>query len=140
MADNNITVIGNLVDDPELRYTASGKAMTKMRIAVNRRWYDQRAKEWTDETHFFAVSCWSDLAENVAESVRKGNRVIISGRLQQRSWETAAGERRSVVEITAEDIGASLRWAKASLVRNNRKERQGSDRTQTSSQTDENIF
>ena len=109
---NNVTLIGNLVDAPEMRFTASGAAMCKVRIAVNRRWKNQ-AGEWEEEPHFFTGICWRDLAENVAASFNKGDRVIVHGRMQQRSWETAEGDRRSVVEVAIMDMGPSLRWATA---------------------------
>jgi single-strand DNA-binding protein len=118
---NNLTVIGNLVDDPELRFTPSGVAMAKLRVAVNRRWRDQQG-EWQEDTSFFTGTCWRDQAEQVAESLQKGTRVIITGRLEQRSWETEQGEKRSVVEIQIDEIGPSLRWATASV---NRTERTG---------------
>lgn len=118
---NNVTVIGNLVDDPELRFTPSGVAMAKLRVAVNRRWRDQQG-EWQEDTSFFTGTCWRDQAEQVAESLQKGTRVIITGRLEQRSWETEQGDKRSVVEIQIDEIGPSLRWATASV---NRTERTG---------------
>ncbi len=118
---NNLTIIGNLVDDPELRFTPSGVAMAKLRVAVNRRWRDQ-AGEWQEDTSFFTGTCWREQAEQVAESLQKGTRVIITGRLEQRSWENEQGERRSVVEIQIDEIGPSLRWATASV---NRTERTG---------------
>lgn len=117
MADNTVTVVGNLVEDPELRFTPSGVAMAKLRLAVNRRWMDRSTNEWQEEAHFFTATCWRDMAENVSESLRKGNRVLVNGRLQQRSWETDTGERRSMVEISVDEIGPSLRWATASVTR-----------------------
>jgi single-strand DNA-binding protein len=119
MASNTVTLIGNLVDDPELRFTPSGVALAKVRIAVNRRWRDQN-DEWQEETSFFTGTCWRSLAENVAESLEKGSRVIVTGRLQQRSWETQDGDRRSVVEVVIDDIGPSLRWATASVAKTTR--------------------
>ena len=114
MATNTVTLIGNLVDDPELRFTPSGVALAKLRVAVNRRWRDQN-DEWQEDTSFFTGTCWRDMAENVAESLQKGSRVILTGRLQQRSWENQDGDRRSVVEVTVDEIGPSLRWATASV-------------------------
>jgi single-strand DNA-binding protein len=115
MVDNSVTLIGNLVDDPELRFTPSGVAMAKIRFAVSRRY--QRNGEWQEETSFFNGTCWREMAESVAESLQKGMRVIVSGRLEQRSWETQEGERRSVVEVTVDDVGPSLRWATAAVTR-----------------------
>ncbi|NIA23952.1 MAG: single-stranded DNA-binding protein [Gammaproteobacteria bacterium] len=116
MATNTVTVIGNLVEDPELRFTPSGIAMAKIRVAVNRRWRDQ-AGEWQEQTSFFGGTLWREAAENAAESLQKGARVIITGSLEQRQWETQEGEKRSVVELRIEEIGPSLRWATASVTK-----------------------
>ncbi|MPZ52118.1 MAG: single-stranded DNA-binding protein [Acidimicrobiia bacterium] len=113
---NNVTLIGNLVDDPELRFTPSGVALAKIRLAVNRRWRDSN-NEWQEDTSFFSGTIWRDQAESAAESLEKGARVIVSGRLEQRSWETEQGDRRSVVEIQVDEIGPSLRWATATVKR-----------------------
>ena len=113
--DNSVTLVGNLVDDPELRVTPSGVALAKLRFAVNRRY--QRNGEWQEDTSFFTGTCWRDMAENVAESLTKGTRVVLNGRLEQRSWETQDGDKRSVVEIQIDEIGPSLRWATASVTR-----------------------
>ena len=118
--DNQVTVIGNLTDDPELRYTPNGAAVCKFRIAVNRRTPDG-AGGWTDgEASYFSVNCWRSLAENVAETLTRGTRVVVSGRLQYRAWESQDGEKRSAVEIEADEIGPSLRWATARIERNPR--------------------
>ncbi len=117
MPINSVTVIGNLVEDPELRFTPSGVAMAKIRVAVNRRWRDRNTNEWQEETSFFGGTVWREAAENVAESLQKGARVIVTGSLEQRSWETNEGERRSVVEIRIDEVGPSLRWATASVTR-----------------------
>jgi single-strand DNA-binding protein len=114
MSTNSVVLVGNLVEDPELRFTPSGVPMAKLRFAVNRRWKDQ-AGEWQEETGFFGGTLWRDHAENAAESLHKGTRVIVVGRLEQRSWETQEGEKRSVVEVFIEEIGPSLRWATASV-------------------------
>lgn len=116
MASNTVTVIGNLTDDPELRFTPSGVAMAKISVAVNRRWQDAN-REWQEDTSFFRGTCWRDQAENIAESLQKGQRVIVTGRLEQRSWETNDGEKRSMVEISIDEIGPSLRWATASVTK-----------------------
>ena len=120
MPANTITVVGNLTRDPEMRFTSSGQASCRLGIAVNRRWQD-RNNEWQEATSFFNVVCWADMAENVSSSLTKGARVVVSGRLDQRSWETEQGEKRSVVEIVADEIGPSLRWARAELTRNERR-------------------
>ena len=119
---NNVTLIGNLVDDPELRFTPSGVAMAKIRMAVNRRW--QKDGEWQEDTSFFTGTVWREQAESAAESLQKGARVIVTGRLEQRSWETPEGDKRSVVEIQIDEIGPSLRWATASV---NKTQRSGGD-------------
>lgn len=116
MSNNSVTLIGNLVDDPELRFTPSGVAMARVRFAVNRR-YQDRNNEWQEETSFFGGTCWREMAENVAESLQKGTRVIVTGRLEQRSWETSEGEKRSTIEVRIDDIGPSVRWATASVTR-----------------------
>jgi single-strand DNA-binding protein len=121
---NNVTVVGNLTADPELRFTASGVAMVNISVADSRR-YQDRNGEWQEDTSFFRGTCWRDLAENVAESLTKGARVVISGRLKQRTWETKEGEKRNVVELDIQDIGPSLRWATAAVTRTPRSD--GSD-------------
>jgi len=113
---NSVTLIGNLVEDPELRFTPSGVAMTKIRFAVNKR-YQNRDGEWQEETSFFGGTCWRDMAENVAESLQKGLRVIVVGELQQRSWETQEGDKRSVVEVDIKEIGPSVRWATTTVTK-----------------------
>jgi single-strand DNA-binding protein len=116
---NNVTLIGNLVEDPELRFTPSGVPMAKVRFAVNRRWRDQSG-EWQEETSYFGGTVWRDQAETVAESLQKGTRVIVTGRLEQRSWETAEGDKRSIVEVAIDEVGPSLRWATATVTRTSR--------------------
>ena len=106
-----VTVAGNLTRDPEIRYTREGQATSSLSIAVNRRWQNQHTKEWEEAVSFFDVVCWRELAENVALSLTKGARVVVTGRLDQRSWETDDHTFRSKVEIVAEDSGASLRFA-----------------------------
>ena len=121
---NNVTVIGTLTADPELRFTASGVALVNISVADNRR-YQDRNGDWQEDTSFFRGSCWRDMAENVAESLTKGTRVVISGRLKQRTWETNDGEKRSVVELDIQEIGPSLRWATATVTRTPRTESGG---------------
>ena len=124
MADNSVTLVGNVTRDPELRYTAGGAAKVAFGLAVNRRWQNRQTQEWEEQVSFFNVVAWREMAENVAESVAKGSRVVVTGRLEQRSWETDNGEKRTVVEVNADDIGPSLRWATAQITRN---ERRGGD-------------
>jgi len=107
----SVTVAGNLTRDPEIRHNREGQATTSLSVAVNRRWQDKSTKESEESVSFLDVICWRDLAENVAISLTKGSRVLISGRLEQRSWETDGGERRSKVEILADDIGGNVRFA-----------------------------
>jgi single-strand DNA-binding protein len=108
---NNITITGNLTKDPELRYTPSGIATATLGVAVNRRWQDQTTRQWQEAVSFFDVVLWRDLAENACESLAKGDRVIVTGRLEQQSWQTPEGEKRYRVLVVAEEIGPSLRWA-----------------------------
>ncbi|MBK5290023.1 MAG: single-stranded DNA-binding protein, partial [Acidimicrobiia bacterium] len=85
MADNSITIVGNLTRDPEIRYTASGQANARLGVAVSRRWQNRQSQEWEEQTSFFNVVCWREMAENVAQSIGKGSRVVVTGRLEQRS-------------------------------------------------------
>ena len=125
MSGNSVTVVGNLTRDPELRYTPAGAATCQFGLAVNRRWQNRQTSEWEEATSFFNVVAWREMAENAGESLTKGSRVIVTGRLEQRSWETPDGEKRSVVEIVADEIGPSLRWATAQVVRNERRSADG---------------
>jgi len=118
MASNTVTLIGNLTRDPELRYTTGGRGVASFGLAVNRRYMQNN--EWQEQTSFFNVVCWGDLGENVAATLTKGARTIVTGRLEQRSWETQDGDKRSVVEIVADEVGPSLRWAQAQIERNER--------------------
>jgi single-strand DNA-binding protein len=112
--DNQVVIVGNLTRDPELRYTPNGAALVKFGVAVSRRVKDDATGQWRDaETSFFNVTAWRSLAENVAESITQGSRVVVVGRLRTNSWETPEGEKRSTTEIEAEDIGPSLKWATA---------------------------
>ena len=121
MADNSITIVGNLTRDPEIRYTASGQANAKLGMAVSRRWQNKQTNEWEERTSFFNIVAWGDMAENISDTLTKGTRVIVNGRLEQRSWETEQGEKRSVVEVVADEIGPSLRWATAEIKRSERR-------------------
>lgn len=134
---SNVTLIGNLVDDPELRFTPSGVAMAKIRMAVNRRWRGQDG-EWQENTSFFSGTIWREQAEQAAESLQKGARVIVTGRLEQRSWETEAGEKRSVVEVSVDEIGPSLRWATATVNRTQREDNFGGKSANASQSADGN--
>lgn len=120
MAESTVTLVGNLTRDPELRFTAGGRAVATIGIAVSRRY--QVNNEWQEQTSFFNIVCWGSLGENAAASLAKGTRIVVTGRLEQRSYETQDGEKRSVVEVVADEIGPSLRWATAQIDRNERRE------------------
>jgi single-strand DNA-binding protein len=117
---NSTTITGNLTREPEIRYTREGQPNTTLGVAVNRRWQDRETREWEESTSFFDVICWRDLAENAALSLSKGMRVVVTGRLEQRSWENDEGERRFKVEIVADEVGPSLRFATADVHRTER--------------------
>jgi single-strand DNA-binding protein len=121
MANNNvITLVGNITDDPELRFTPGGAAVANFTVAVNQRRPNQDGG-WDDKLDgFFRCNCWREMAENVAESLQKGSRVVVVGRLQQRSWEDQEGNKRSVVEVQVDEVGPSLRWATATVTKSNR--------------------
>ncbi len=118
---NATAITGNLTREPEIRYTREGQATTLLGVAVNRRWQNRETNEWEEATSFFEVVCWRELAENVALTLTKGMRVCVIGRLEQRSWENEEGERRSKVEIVADEIGPSLRFATADVQRSDRR-------------------
>ena len=110
MADTHVTLTGNLTDEPDLRFTPNGNPVANFRLAVTARIKD--GDTWRDgETSFFRVNVWRQLAEHVAESLSKGDRAVVIGRLRSRSWETPEGEKRSVVEVEADEVAPSLRWA-----------------------------
>jgi single-strand DNA-binding protein len=115
--DNTVVIIGNATRDPELRYAASGTQIASFGVAINQRKKNERG-EWEDgDTSYFDVTCFRELAENVAESISKGTRVMVSGTLKQSTWETPEGDKRSKVEIIADEVGPSLRWATATAER-----------------------
>jgi single-strand DNA-binding protein len=117
MSDSTVTLIGNVTRDPEVRYTPSGQTVVTFGLAVNRRWQNRQTDEWEELTSFFDIKAWQGLAENAAESIAKGTRVIVHGRLEQRSWETDGGDKRSKVEVVADEIAPSLRWATAQVTK-----------------------
>ncbi|TNY37700.1 single-stranded DNA-binding protein [Thermomonospora catenispora] len=121
--DTQITIVGNLVEDPNLRFTASGQAVASFRVASTPRFFDRQSGEWKDgEPLFLTCNVWRQAAENVAESLTRGMRVIVQGRLKQRSYETREGEKRTVYEVEVDEVGPSLRYATAKV---NRTQRQG---------------
>jgi single-strand DNA-binding protein len=112
MADTHVTITGNLTDDPELKFTPNGHPVATFRLAVTARVKD--GDSWRDgDTSFFRINVWRQLAEHVAESLSKGDRAVVIGRLKSRSWETPEGDKRSVVEVEADEVAPSLRWATA---------------------------
>jgi single-strand DNA-binding protein len=120
MPETFVSLVGNLTDDPEVRFTPQGTAVASFRLAVTPRVKDSEG--WKDgETSFFRINAWRDLAEHVTDSLSKGDRALVLGRLKTRSWETPEGERRSVVEVEAEEVGPSLKWATATPQRANGK-------------------
>ena len=124
--DTQICIVGNLVDDPELRFTPSGAAVANFRVASTPRTFDKQSGEWKDgESMFLGCTVWRQYAENVAESLTKGMRVIVQGRLKQRSFETREGEKRTVYEIDVEEVGPALRSASAKVTKNAPTGRQG---------------
>ncbi|HEX3393964.1 MAG TPA: single-stranded DNA-binding protein [Acidimicrobiales bacterium] len=118
---NSVTLVGNITRDPELRFTPSGQATASFGLAVNRVWNDRQTNERKEAVSFFDIVCWREMAENASESLAKGARVLVTGRLEQRSWETGEGERRSKIEVVADEIGPSLRWATAEVRKNDRR-------------------
>ncbi|HEY6796175.1 MAG TPA: single-stranded DNA-binding protein [Kineosporiaceae bacterium] len=119
--ETTITIIGNLTNDPELRFTPSGAAVANFTVASTPRTFDRQSNEWKDgETLFMRCSVWRDAAENVAESLQRGTRVLVSGRLRSRSYETKEGEKRTVIEMEVDEVGPSLRYATAKVVKTSR--------------------
>ena len=118
---NTVTLVGNITRDPELRFTNTGQATASFGLAVNRRWQNRQTQEWEEATSFIDVVCWREMAENAAESLTRGARVLVTGRLEQRSWETPDGDKRSKVEVVADEIGPSIRWATAQVTKNERR-------------------
>jgi len=115
---NNVEIVGNATKDPELRFTPGGAAVVSLSIAVNRRWQNKQTQEWEEEVSYFDIVAWNELAENVAATVSKGMRIMVVGRLDQRSWEDkTTGDKRSKVEIVADEIAPSLRYATAEVTK-----------------------
>ena len=121
MPDNTVTLVGNVTRDPELRFTAGGAANASFGLAVNRRWQNRQTQEWEEQVSFFDVVCWREMAENVSESLTKGTRVIVNGRLEQQTWDDKNdGSKRSKIQVVADEIAPSHRWATAQITRNER--------------------
>ena len=126
MPETFVSLVGNLTDDPEVRFTPQGTQVGSFRLAVTPR--IRQGERWTDgETSYLTVTCWRELAAHAADSLSKGDRALVLGRLKTRSWETAEGERRSVVEVEAEEVGPSLKWATATPQRANGKAKAGNN-------------
>ena len=123
MSDADITAVGNVTRDPELRFTPGGQAKATFGIAVNRKWANKATGEQQEQTSFLNVVAWGELGENVASSLTKGMRVIVKGRLEQRSWDKDDGSKGSVVEVVADEVGPSLRWRTVTVDRAERSER-----------------
>ena len=122
MPDNSITVVGNVTRDPELKFLNSGQASIRLSVAVSRRWMNKQTNDWEERVSYFEVQAYGQLAENVANSVTRGARVLVTGRLEQRSWDTPEGEKRSAIEINADEIASSLRYATTVITKNPRAE------------------
>ncbi|HCO01780.1 MAG TPA: single-stranded DNA-binding protein [Actinobacteria bacterium] len=120
-SENQVVIVGNVTRDPELRYTPNGAALVKFGVAVSRRIKDEATGQWKDaDTSFFDVTAWRSMAENIAESITQGSRVVVVGRLRTNSWETPEGEKRHKIEIEAEEVAPSLKWATAKIDRQGR--------------------
>jgi single-strand DNA-binding protein len=114
---NSITVSGNATRDPEIKFVSNGQAQLRIGLAVNRRWQNRQTQEWEEQVSFFDVVCYGKLAENTSNSITKGTRLVVTGRLEQRSWDTPEGVKKTVVELVADDIGASFNNATAHVLR-----------------------
>jgi len=126
--ETTLTIIGNLTDNPELRFTPNGVALAKFTVASTPRVYDQNASQWRDgEPLFMTCSAWREMAENIAESLTKGARVVVTGRLRLSRWETPEGEKRQAFQLDVEDVGASLKYARAKVVKLTRQNAPGSN-------------
>jgi single-strand DNA-binding protein len=122
MPDNAITIVGNITRDPEVKFLNSGSAACRFSVAVNRRWQNRQTQEWEERVSYFDVEAYGPLGENVANSVARGARVIVTGRLEQRTWETPEGEKRSAIEIKADEVGAAMSYATAVVTKTQRPE------------------
>lgn len=139
MADNTVTLVGNLTRDPELRFTTGGRGVASFGIAVSRRY--QVNGEWQEQTSYFNIVAWGQMGENAASTLTKGMRVVVTGRLEQREYQTREGDKRTAIEINADEIGPSLRWATASVERNPRGEGgQGQGRGPSAPQSGNDYF
>jgi single-strand DNA-binding protein len=129
MSENTVTIVGNVVRSPELKFLNNGQASLRMSVAVNRTWTNKQTQEREDRVSYLEVSAYGSMAENVANSVDKGTRVVVTGRLEQRSWETAEGDKRSIIEINSDEIAVSLKWATTVITKVAKPEGGSSSRT-----------
>jgi len=120
MAENHVTLVGNITRDPELRFTPNGAAVASFGLAVNRRWQNKATQDWEEAVSFFDVEVWREMAENLSESLGRGVRVIVTGRMEQQNWETPEGDKRSRIKVIADEIGPSIRWATVQVTRTER--------------------
>jgi len=127
--DNSVTLVGNITRDPELRFTNTGQPTASFGLAVNRRWQNRQTQEWEEATSFFDVVCWREMAENVSETLTRGARVMVAGRLEQRSWETQDGERRSKVEVISSGLLPASGSVRANAISRSPDARAGSQRS-----------
>jgi len=118
---NAVTIVGNVTRDPELRFTSSGLAVCNFSVASNRRWMNKSTNDWEEKVSFFDVTVWAEHGQNVAESCLKGDRVVVTGRLEQRSWEAENGDKRTKVEIVADVVAVSLEWTTVTEIVKNAK-------------------
>jgi len=123
---NNVTITGNITRDPELRFTGAGQAIATFGVAVNRRWQNRQSNEWEESTSFIDVVAWGTLGENCAQSLARGSRVVVSGRLEQRTWDGQDGTKHSKVEVVADEVAPSLRFATVTIAKNERRTPDGS--------------
>lgn len=117
---NEVTLVGNITRDPEVRFTKNGTAIAKFGLAHNERRFNKESNDWDEQVHFFDITCWKSLAENVGASLAKGDRVVIIGRLDHQTWETEEGDKRSKVEVVASEVSPSLLWAEVTIEKNER--------------------
>src|SRR5204862_5900504 len=121
MSSNDVILVGNITRDPELRFTNTGQPRATFGLAVNRRWQNRQTNDWEESTSFFNVVCWGEMGENASESLGKGARVVVTGRLEQRTYDDQDGQKRNVVEVIADEIGPSLRWATCEVKKTDRR-------------------
>lgn len=117
---NEVTLIGNVTREPEIRFTKSGTALAKFGLAHNERRFNKESNDWDEQVHFFDIACWKSLAENVGKSISKGDRIVVVGRLDHQTWESEEGDKRSKVEIVANEVSPSLMWAEVTISKNER--------------------